>query len=1037
MSELGRIGQLTLVASLSVAFQASGGAQAVDYASEVQPILADHCIACHGPDSGGRRPKQNPLRLDIASSALADRDGYAAIVAGDPGASEIMSLVREEDSARMPPKKSGRALTAEEIDVLERWIAEGARFQDHWSYQVPLRPPVPTVEQSQWPRNDLDAFVLASLESNDMSPSAAADARTLVRRLSFDLLGLPPTQAQVDAVAADPSGAAWDALVEELLASPHHAERLTTFWFDLVRFADTTGIHADNTWNVAPYRDWVLNAFASNMPFDRFTREQLAGDLLPDADTSTRVASAYNRLNLITREGGSQPKEFLARYTADRVRNASEVWLATTLGCAECHDHKFDPLTTREFYSFGALFADIEQKGVYSESTAGTFLPELEVPSPAQAGELERLATELAVLEALMGTDTAELQEDQAVWEESLRQAEHAWQVVVPLGLTSESATPFTVLEDGSFLATGEAADKDIYRLRFALPSEAVSALRLELLEDESLPRGGPGRASNANIVLSEVELRLGGELLPFARSSASYEQPGYPLALAHDGQRGSTGWAVMRDGKGAPAEATFVLAAPLAFAAVDETDVVDVVEFTLYQDYGSRHTLGRWRVSWSSQEPAVLEGAVDPAIRELASIGPEQMTDAQRELLRTRHRETTHLLAPQREQRALLQDEIKAIRAEVPLVLMTRAVDPMETRVLARGNWMDESGEIVQPAVPAALGALPELDRRATRLDLANWFVDGENPLVARVLVNRLWRLLFGHGLVPQLDDFGVQGSPPSHPELLDFLAAELVDSDWDIRHVLRLMVRSSAYAQTSQVGDSVRERDPGNRWFGRQERFRLDAEFVRDNALAASGLLVRQMAGPSVRPYQPAGYYSHLNFPKRKYRASSGADLYRRSVYTHWQRQFLHPSLQAFDAPSRERCTAERSRSNTPLAALTLLNDPIFVEAARVLATRVLLEADSNAHSGADAAVNDEQHATLLWRRVLQRDPLPSETRLAADLAASHRAHYTQHEDQALELLSVGQSPREGSLSVVELAAWTSVARVLLNLHETITRN
>ncbi|MFT5288232.1 MAG: mono/diheme cytochrome c family protein [Planctomycetota bacterium] len=1023
MIELGRIGQLTLAALLCVALPTSAQAQSVDYASEVRPILADHCFACHGPDSKAQRPKAAPLRLDKASSALADRGGYAAIVAGDPGASEALTLVREDHEARMPPAESGRALNSGEIEILERWIAEGAAYQVHWAYEPPKRPEVPTPHQQDWAYGELDAFVQAGLEREGLRPAPPADARTRVRRLSFDLLGLPPTQEQVTAVAADPSGQAWNALVEQFLASPQHAERLTTFWFDLVRFADTTGIHADNTWNIAPYRDWVLAAFASNMPFDRFTREQLAGDLLPEATDSSRIASAYNRLNLITREGGSQPKEFLARYTADRVRNASEVWLATTLGCAECHDHKFDPLSARDFYSFGAFFADIEQAGVYSESSAGTFKPELEVPSADQAASVTRITSELASLETLMALDTDELRADQARWESALIQASESWQPVDHQELSSETGTTFSTLEDGSFLATGKAPDKDTYRLLFDLPTKPLSALRLELLSHASLPKGGPGRADNANLVLSEVELRLDGELLTIGSSRGSYEQPNYPLVNTHDGRRGAGGWAVMRDGKGAAAEAVFVLANSVA----DGGDVGRQLELTLHQDYGSHHTLGRWRVSWSSLDPAALEGAVDPDVRDLASTDAQLRTEQQRELLRARHRASTALLAPQRELRAQLQSELATTRAAIPLVLLTRAVEPMVTRVLSRGNWMDETGEVVQPAVPAALGALPPMEGRATRLDLANWFVSGENPLVARVLVNRLWRLLFGHGLVPQLDDFGVQGSPPSHPQLLDYLAAELVDNGWDVRHVLRLMLHSRAYAQSSQVGEDRLVLDPGNRWFGRQERFRLDAEFVRDNALAASGLLVRRLAGPSVRPYQPAGYYSHLNFPKRQYQVSSGEDLYRRSLYTHWQRQYLHPSLAAFDAPSRERCTAERSRSNTPLAALTLLNDPIFVEAARGLATKVLHEAGDD----------DQERANLLWRCVLQRDPNPAESRLALDLAASHLAHYTEHEEQALQLLNVGQMALDASLSTVELAAWTSVARVVLNLHETITRN
>ncbi|MGK0483070.1 MAG: hypothetical protein ACJAQ3_003052 [Planctomycetota bacterium] len=1010
---------MNVVAALSMTAGALG-AQGVDYGRDVRPILADRCYACHGPDSATR---EADLRLDLRADAIADRGGFPAIVPGDAEASELILRIRDHMDP-MPPGPDHEPLEAHEVEVLASWIASGAPFDVHWAYEAPLAPAPPTVRDAKWPSGEVDRFVLARLEAAGITPAPRADPRTLVRRLSFDLLGLPPTYEQVQAFAADPSSAAWSALVEQMLASPHHAERLATFWFDHVRFADTTGIHADNTWNVSPYRDWVVDAFASNMPFDQFTVEQLAGDLLPNATRSQQVASAYNRLNLITREGGSQPKEFLARYTADRVRNVSEAWLATTLGCAECHDHKFDPLSTREFYEMGAFFADIEQVGVYSQSGRNNFGPELAVPAESQEKELGAIESEIKALDDLLAADSPGLVADRLEWEHSVRNDE--WQVPQDISFLADAGTQAEMDAEGVFVASGEAPERDTYRLSFTLPGESdapIRALRLELLPHASLAHEGPGRAKNGNLVLTEVELFLDGEPVAIAGADPSYEQPGYALEKALDGKLGSTGWAVMTNNMGTPAEAVFELAQP---ARAAQSGAPGLMEIVLRQEYGSQHTLGSWRVTSTTTKG---RRAVAPRVRELIArdptdrTGPDR-TGPERAEIEALHRSQTPFLANERASRTDLIRSRDALRAKIPLVLQTRAVEPMMTRVLSRGNWMDESGAVVEPSVPQVLGAVKSTGPRPTRLDLAHWMVDGDNPLVARVLVNRIWRLLLGRGLVETLDDFGVQGAAPTHPQLLDHLALELVDSGWDLRHIIRTIVTSSTYAQAATTSATL---DPGNEWFGRQERFRIDAEFVRDGALAASGLLVRDIGGPSVRPYQPEGYWAHLNFPARVYVASTGDDLYRRALYGHWQRQYLHPSLLAFDAPSRERCTCERPRSNTPQAALALLNDPIFVEAARVLAGELLR---SGEESG-DAQV------TWLWRRVLQRDPREAEISSIFQLVASHRAHYAAHEDEARELLGVGASPRDESLAPYEHAAWTSAARVVLNLHETIVRN
>ena len=981
--------------------------EGVDFTRDVRPLLADRCFACHGPDASAREAR---LRLDVRDSAVEDRGGYRVIDLEDVSASELLLRVRD-DLDPMPPGPDHAPLSPEEAALLERWIEEGAPYDQHWAYRPLERVAVPKVEDEDWARGDLDRFVLARLEAEGISPALPADARTRTRRLSFDLLGLAPSIEQVRSVELDADDVAWAQLVDELLESPHHAERLTTFWFDLVRFADTTGIHADNPWNISPYRDWVIGAFQENLPFDRFTVEQLAGDLLPEAGRPQRVAAAYNRLNLVTREGGSQPKEFLARYTADRVRNLSEVWLASTVGCAECHDHKFDPFSAREFYELGAFFADIEQVGVY-QSGEGRFPPEFAVPSAEQEAELSQLDAALEAVNRSLERDSVALEADQARFERDA--AGSRWRVPADLEVRAASGRTFDRDDAGVLTTSAEGAAEDTFTVSFTAPLDSVGALRLELLPDPDLPLQGPGLAGNGNLVLTELTIRSDGEVLAVGASRASFEQPGYPVTAAHDGALGRAGWAVMRGSDGEPAEATFDLAAPGAVRPGSK------VEVELAQMHGGRHLLGRWRLTVGAAE----EEPLSPGLRRILVASPEERTPEEGRLVRAAHRARTNLLDEERARKAALTARRAALDSEIPQVLETRAVEPMVTRVLPRGNWMDESGEEVLPAVPTVLGGGSlSAEERPDRLDLARWLVGEDNALVARVVVNRIWRMLMGRGIVATLDDFGVQGTPPTHPELLDFLALEFIESGWDLRALIREIVTSSTYQQASGIQEHAARRDE---LFGRQARFRLDAEFIRDGALLASGLLDRRVGGASVRPYQPAGYWSHLNFPRRTYQASDGPDLYRRALYGHWQRQFVHPSLAAFDAPSRERCTSERARSNTPLAALALLNDPIHVEAARVLAERVLTDAGASA----------EDRMTALWERVLQRAPTDSERARMVALVRKHRADFDRRPEDAAALVAVGASPASPELPAAELAAWTSAARVVLNLHETIVR-
>ncbi|HMC65434.1 MAG TPA: DUF1549 and DUF1553 domain-containing protein, partial [Gemmataceae bacterium] len=720
--------------------------------------------------------------------------------------------------------------------LIRRWIEQGAKWQQHWSRIIPQRAELPQVTNASWPRNPIDRFILARLEQEGLKPSPEAESRTLIRRLSFDLTGLPPTPEEVDAFVNDNSPTAYEKLVDRLLGSKHYGERMAIYWLDLVRYADTGGYHSDNHRDVWLYRDYVIDAFNDNKRFDQFTIEQLAGDLLPNATRKQKIASGYNRMLQTTEEGGAQPKEYAAKYAADRVRNVSSVWLASTMGCSECHDHKFDPFSTKEFYRFASFFADLQELPVGRQ-------PQTPVPTPDQEAQLKKLDEQMAPLQKVLATQTPELDAAQAKWEASL-----------------------------------------------------------PLAEVRKLPK-----------------------------------------------------------------------------------PVIDIL-------------------------------LIDPAKR----------TPPQKQAVAAHYRTVAPQLAAVRKQLAALQKQRDDLNKTIPTTLISISGPPRVMRVLPRGNWLSDAGEVVTPGVPAVLNKLDTKDR-PTRLDLAKWLVAPDNPLVAHVFVNRLWKLLFGQGIVKSLEDFGSQGAWPTHPELLDWLAVEFRESGWNIKHIVKLMVMSATYRQSSALTEEVRQRDPYNLLLARQGRFRLDAEVVRDNALAVSGLLSRQIGGPSVKPYQPAGYWAYLNFPKRDWEKDQGPNQYRRGLYTYWCRTFLHPSMLAFDASTREECMVERPRSNTPLQALVLLNDPTYVEAARALAERVMREGGQSA----------DERVEFAYRQVLQRKARPEEVQLLTGLLARHQKQYQVDKSAAAALLKVGDKPVPKDIDAAELAAWTSVARVVLNLHETVTRN
>ncbi|WP_158265376.1 PSD1 and planctomycete cytochrome C domain-containing protein [Blastopirellula marina] len=986
-------------------------AEEVDYSRDIKPLLSNSCYTCHGPDEHTR---EADLRLDVRGSAV-----HSAIAPGKPNESELLARIASTDpDTMMPPPKSHRPqLTENERKLVRQWIAKGAKFNEHWAYTPASRPEVP----AEFNSSPIDYFITQQLDKAGMQPAPTADPRTLLRRLYFDLTGLPPTPREVAAFMADPSDQAYQAAVDRLLASPHFGERMAIHWLDLVRYADSVGIHGDQEWSMSPYRDYVIRSFNENKPFDLFTREQLAGDLLPDATLQQQVASGYNRLNMITAEGGAQAKEYLAKYAADRVRTTSTVWLGATMGCCECHDHKFDPFTTKEFYQFAAYFADLEERGVYNGSSrTGNWGPEIRVPTNEQAAQQNQLDQEIAKLEAVLNTPTLELAEDQKQWEATLPETP-TWQVLPVLETKSTPEVTWKTLEDGSLLAGGNNPDKVTYEITLGGRDQKVTAVRLEVFPHDSLPANGPGRAGNGNFVLNRFSLAIDGKPLEFSAATATHQQEGWAIANLL-GKDANKGWAVLPQ-TGKTNLAVFELPEDISLSEDSK------LSLTMQQAYGSGHAIGRFRVAVIEAPRPVKAGqspGVPSEIRQLVELPAEKRTEAERETLASYY----HSIAPRLEQprQQLLQrrQQRESLLNAMTTSLVSRSVAPRTMRVLPRGNWLDESGEVVDPQVPGFLGYEPETEVRQSRLDLADWLVDPRNPLTARVFVNRIWQLTFGKGLVATSDDFGSQGALPSHRQLLDWLAVEFVESGWDIKHMVRLMVLSDAYQRSSVRTSEQREFDPQNQWLAAQSHFRLPAEMIRDNALSASGLLVDKLGGESARPYQPAGYWSHLNFPRREYQADQGEGLYRRGLYTHWQRTYLHPSLGAFDAPTREECTARRTVSNTPLQALVLMNDPTYIEAARALAVRVLTE-------GGDTW---EAKANFAMQAVLQRDASAAETEVLRGLYTKHQQQYADDAEARAALAKVGAYQVPDGIDAVELAAWTSVCRTLLNLHETINR-
>jgi len=1012
-------------------------AEPVSFNRDIRPIMSNTCFHCHGNDAGTR---EAGMRLDVRAEALEETEsGAVPIVPGDPDASEIVKRIFDAADP-MPPESAHKPLSPEQKELIRRWIAEGAEYEPHWAYAPLERPALPPGSEG---KNPIDAFVEARLKAKGLEPSPEAPPQMLERRLALDLTGLPP-EAALPGVSPRPAGTA---LVDALLASPHFGERMAVWWLDIARYADTVGFHGDQNQRIFPYRDYVIAAFNANKPFDQFTREQLAGDLLPNPTTEQLVATGYNRLNMMTREGGAQSKEYLAKYGAERVRSVAAAWFGSTFGCAECHDHKFDPITSRDFYELQAFFADMKQWGVYANygytpepelvgiNNDSPFPPEIQVESPWLVREVARTRAELERLLADWATRVAAdpaAQAAQAEWEQRvasfLASRTDGW--LTPPTIESRITKDGKPLPDRTAVITPTqtvAADKPLGKgeaLEVVFDAAALAAVRLAL-DLSAIPPEKPGSqppsAELGGTISFSLQVVPGSgkaRRLPLRIGEATAKQPIHRGGAEVPGVQGE--WRLPRTAGGEePVAAVWLLETPLALEDGDR----------LVATLAGAGTL-----------PFTVDvsplGAVEPlAVATAEDRVALATTPAARSAAQTALAATVYLLSTARD-RAVF-DQAHALGLQLQGLfggrtwsLVTQPVaTPLTIRVLPRGNWQDETGPVVLPATPSFLPARIEStpERRLSRLDLANWLVSSGNPLTPRAVMNRLWTLFFGSGLSAAVDDLGSQGELPTHPELLDWLACEFRDSGWDIKHMIRLVVTSRAYRQSSSLQPAALAVDPANRLLASQNPRRLEAEFVRDNSLAIAGLLnLADIGGPSVKPYQPAGYYAALQFPNRDYMADTDERQWRRGLYMHWQRTFLHPMLANFDAPARDECAAARSPSNTPQQALTLLNDPVFVEAARVFAARLLQDA---------GATDDAARIERAYRTALNRPPRDRELASLTEFLAAQREAFRAAPTDAQAALAVGLAPR-GDLDPVEHAAWTQLARVLLNTQEVITR-
>ena len=1005
---------------------------------DVRPILSDRCFACHGPDDAKR---EAGLRLDQAVEAAAELDsGARAIVPGDPDSSELLTRITSTDAdVVMPPPHLGKPVTPAEAAILRRWIDEGAEYQGHWAFTRAERPQPPEVRDTGWCRGPIDRFVLGRLERSGLVPNPEADRATLARRLALDLTGLPPTPADVDAFQADQAPDAYERHVDHLLASEHFGERMALEWLDAARYADSNGFQADSSRFNWPWRDWVIRAFNANMPFDEFTVRQLAGDLLPGATRDDIVATGFNRNHRLNGEAGSIAAEWLVETIIDRVETTGQTWLGLTVGCCRCHDHKYDPLTQREFYSLYAFFNSIDEKGMVAENRAGgNTEPVLRLPDAKQEAELARLGRVVEEAEAAVRAEEENVADLAASWAAGvcslLDDATAAWEPLEPLEIRSTGGATFRRLDDGSWLAAGADPPSDTYEIEAQLPEGTFGGLRIEVIPDPSFAGGGGfSRGGNGNVVVTKIEAELlrpdgASERIELARAAADYSQEGYGGAEVLSGKDKKKGWAI----NGHKQDAALRVPRRLAVMPSRRIDIDENSRIVLRvrQESYDRHSIGRFRLAFSPADPTLL--AVDgfglPAdVQAAVTAEPRQRSPEQTAVLAKHYR--TNVDGPIRRAEAAFTAAKKSLEEfenSLLSAMVMREGKARDTFVLIRGEY-DKRGEQVTAGVPEFLPPLPA-GTKPDRLALARWIISRDHPLTARVWVNRQWEKLFGTGLVKTSENLGSQAEYPSHPELLDWLAVEFMETGWDMKRLIREIVTSATYRQSAAVTPGKLGADPENRLLARGPRIRLPGEIVRDQALAAAGLLVPTVGGPSVRPWMPDGVWDETSVygDLRGYRPDTGTGRYRRSLYTIWKRTAAPPTMLVFDAPNREICTVKRARTNTPLQALALLNETTFIEAAHGLAGRMLDE------GGATAATRIAHG----FRLALGRQPEAAELATLVAGFEADLARFTAATDEATTYAGVGLVRKPAGATDAEFAAASVAANVILNLDEFVMR-
>ena len=1003
--------------------------ESIDFQRDVAPILQARCLNCHGETE-----REGGLRfLGRKDLFLRNDSGEPAIVAGDAEKSELLRRVKADESERMPPE--GQALSAEQIHILERWIEKGANWKGeetrprHWAYVAPFRPDVPASTNGRV-TNPIDAFVLARLESMKQSPQATP--AILLRRVYLDLIGLPPSPEQVLAFEENPTFEHYSEIVDRLLSSPQYGEKWARQWLDLARYADSNGFQADQFREIWAYRDWVVNALNDDMPFDEFTIAQFAGDLLPEATLAQKIATGFHRCTTCNVEAGVDPEENRVNQIIDRVNTTGTVWLGTTLECAQCHNHKYDPFSQQDYYQIFAFFnntpLEVVQNGMGVQfEVAG---PKMELPlSEKQSKQLAELEDEKNSLQKKIERRKNALKKEQAKWELKIRdqlKSAPEWHVLQPKSFKTSEGSTYEVLDDSSILLTGKAPAKDDYTITYETDVAGITGFKIEALTDDSLPGKGPGRGDEDRPNFVAYELAIHAESLDgdakesrkinLHSATADFSQKNWDVAGLIDGDP-KTGWAINPQFH-KPHWASFLTEKPIG------NDTGSRLTVTIDQHYGGARTIGRLRFLAMTGEPGAEAIPLD--VRDVLVATEERSKEQTKTLISFQHKQDQKLNQLLK-QKKKLDDQIEKIQPLTTLVMVEMEED-RETNIFKRGNFLTKGAE-VDPAAPAILHSLPvpeTEDSEPDRLAFAKWLVSEENPLVARVTVNRWWSEFFGHGIVETLEDFGTQGDAPTHPELLDWLAMEFMDNNWSMKHIHRLIALSETYRQDSKISPDQLESDPYNKRYARGPRFRMPAEMIRDHGLAVSGLLSLKSGGPPIYPPQPDNIWRHVGRNAPKYEANQNEDRFRRGLYVVWRRSAPYPSFVNFDAPDRASCVVKRSRTNTPLQALTLLNDPAYVEMAHGLAKRLLRDLPN---ADADERI---RHA---FRLAVTRSPNSHELEFLSSFYHTERDRFLKDKEAAEAIVS--EDDRLEGTALADQAAYFAIANLLLNLDETITKN